>query len=135
MLLLQLVLLPFIAHCQEALEDVKDDVIIDTLHKPAECPRVTKNGDFLEVVATSTVKQTGWVFGKDLTSRFQLGQGKVVPGWDIGLLGMCEGERRKLIVPPRLAYGAKGRARARIPGNAFIVYDIELKRFERKDEL
>ena len=96
---------------------------------------MTKNGDFLEVVTTSTVKQTGWVFGKDLISRFQLGQGKVVPGWEVGLLGMCEGERRKLIVPPRLAYHAKSRARIRIPGNACIVYTVELKRFERKDEL
>ena len=72
MLLLQLILLPFILHCQEALEDVKDEVIIETLYKPEECPRVTNNGGFLEVVTTSTVKQTGWVLGNDLTSRFQL---------------------------------------------------------------
>lgn len=36
---------------------------------------------------------------------FQLGIGQVIRGWDKGLVDICEGEKRKLIIPPHLAYG------------------------------
>ena len=39
---------------------------------------------------------------------FKLGSGQVIPGWEQGLLRMCVGERRRLEIPPDLAYGDRG---------------------------
>ena len=54
-------------------------------------------------------------------------------GWDQGLLGMCEGERRKLVIPSDLAYGDVG-SKPSIPGGATLVFEIELIRILDEDE-
>ena len=50
---------------------------------------------------------------------------QVIKGWDEGIVGMCVGEKRKLTVPPELAYGDQGAGDV-IPGGATLVFDIEL---------
>lgn len=70
--------------------------------------------------------------GQPLT--FTVGSGQVIKGWDQGLLGMCEGEKRRLVIPPELAYGKSG-AGGRIPPDATLTFDIELVKIERKSEL
>lgn len=52
--------------------------------------------------------------------------GQFPPGWDVGLEGMCIGERRRLIIPPVLGYGAVGVPRRGIPPNATLQYDVTL---------
>ena len=54
----------------------------------------------------------------------QLGTGSVIPGWEKGLVGIKEGGRRELIIPPELGYGAKGYPPA-IPPNETLVFVID----------
>jgi len=60
---------------------------------------------------------------------FQVGMGRVIAGWDAILLEMKKGEKRTVIIPWWLAYGASGRPPA-IPPKASLVFDIELIDFK-----
>jgi len=57
--------------------------------------------------------------------EFQVGRGQLIPGFDSQALEMKLNEKRTIIIPPELAYGAAG-APGAIPGNSFITFDLEL---------
>lgn len=76
---------------------------------------------------------TGWfTTGQVFDSSRQTGRepfkvrlpGPVIKGWNDGLKGMAKGERRRLIVPPELAYGERG-FRGAIPPNSTLIFDVE----------
>ncbi|MDR3160570.1 MAG: peptidylprolyl isomerase [Spirochaetaceae bacterium] len=61
--------------------------------------------------------------------EFQAGAGQIIPGWEETVLDMRVGEKRRVIIPPELAYGEQG-AGGIIPGNTFLVFEMELVRVQ-----
>jgi len=89
---------------------------------------------------TLTVNYTGWLYNPSAPNfkgqqfdtsvgrgafSFTLGAGQVIGGWDQGMAGMKVGGKRTLLIPSNLGYGTSG-AGASIPGNAALVFDVEL---------
>ena len=55
-------------------------------------------------------------YDRDVPLDFKLGAGQVIQGWEMGVLGACVGEKRKLKIPPDMGYGQVG-APPKIPGH------------------
>ena len=92
------------------------------------------NGATATAGQSVSVHYTGWLTnGQKFDSsvdrndpfEFRLGAGQVIPGWDQGVAGMQVGGKRKLTIPPDLAYGARG-AGGVIPPNATLVFEVDL---------
>jgi len=107
---------------------------IDVEFLPEECDQKTKNGDHLFMHYTGSIDESsatgdkGKVFDSSRNRGqpfdFPLGGGRVIQGWDQGLLDMCVGEKRVLTIPPELGYGASG-AGNDIPGGATLKFEVE----------
>ena len=63
--------------------------------------------------------------------QFVIGSKRVIQGWDLGLMGMKEGGKRKLFVPAHLGYGE--REKNRIPANSNLIFEIELLEVRVRD--
>lgn len=88
-------------------------------------------GDILSVDYTGKL-QDGTVFDTSVGKQpinFPVGMGYVIPGWDQGLIGMKEGGKRILIIPPSLAYGAE--QKGVIPPNSTLIFEVELVKVSR----
>jgi peptidylprolyl isomerase len=76
-------------------------------------------------VAWSTGRQFDASWDREETFEFRLGAGQVIEGWDRGVAGMRSGGRRRLTIPPDLAYGRRG-ADGVIKGGETLVFVVDL---------
>ncbi len=87
-----------------------------------------KAGDYIVVNYVGTLAD-GTKFDSSIDINrpfaFTVGNGDVIKGWDTGVIGMKLGEKRKLTIPPELAYGELGRPPV-IPQNATLTFEIDL---------
>lgn len=90
--------------------------------------KTAENGDTLSAhyvgaLEDGTVFDNSYDRGQPL--QFVLGSGQLIQGWELGLVGMKEGGKRRLVIPSELGYGSRGAGGA-IPPNATLLFEIEL---------
>ena len=83
---------------------------IETLSRPTNCSRKVESGDLISVhysgeLTNGNVFDSSYQRNKPFT--FKIGIGQVIKGWDQGIIGMCIGENRELVIPPELGYGQR----------------------------
>uniref|UniRef100_A0A7G3AI22 peptidylprolyl isomerase n=1 Tax=Lutzomyia longipalpis TaxID=7200 RepID=A0A7G3AI22_LUTLO len=134
-ILILAVLLTFLAVVEETCAEGK--LKIGIKKRVENCVQKTKKGDLVHMHYTGTLED-GTVFDSSVDRgqyfTFTLGAGQVIKGWDQGLLGMCEGEKRRLVIPPELAYGKRAMG-DKIPADSTLIFEVELFKIERKQEL
>ncbi|MFQ5490313.1 MAG: FKBP-type peptidyl-prolyl cis-trans isomerase [Phycisphaerae bacterium] len=91
---------------------------------------IAANGDVVEAHYDGWLESDGTKFDSSIDRgtpfTFTLGTGQVIDGWDEGFLDMKVGGRRRLIIPPTLAYGDQGQPAGGIPPGATLIFDVEL---------
>ncbi|XP_018412101.1 PREDICTED: peptidyl-prolyl cis-trans isomerase FKBP10 isoform X1 [Nanorana parkeri] len=110
----------------------KDNVNIEVTYKPEVCNVTSQKGDFIEYHYNCSLMDGSLIFSSndfDTPQQITLGANKVIDGLEMGLTGMCVGEKRSVIVPPHLGHGESG-ARG-IPPSAVMKFEIEL--FHREE--
>jgi FKBP-type peptidyl-prolyl cis-trans isomerase len=100
---------------------------------PGEGEAKPQRGQEVTVQYEGRLLRDGTLFDSSYARRrpfiFQVGMGKVIPGWDAAVLDMKRGEKRTVIVPWWLGYGANG-IPPKIPARASLVFEIELLDFQ-----
>lgn len=99
---------------------------------------IAKQGDTVSVNYTGKFTD-GTAFDSNVDPKFNhvepliftIGAGQVIKGWDVGVLGMKEGEKRMLEISPEYAYGSAGAGGGVIPPNATINFEVELLQINR----
>uniref|UniRef100_A0A673AR20 peptidylprolyl isomerase n=1 Tax=Sphaeramia orbicularis TaxID=375764 RepID=A0A673AR20_9TELE len=109
-----------------------DTVDIQVTHRPETCNETTAVNDLVYYHYNCTLVDGTKLFSSHDYENAQeavLGADKVIDGLDLGLQGMCLGEKRVLIVPPHLGHGERGATG--VPSSAVLVFDIELVSFQK----
>ncbi|KAM3863936.1 peptidyl-prolyl cis-trans isomerase FKBP10-like [Diretmus argenteus] len=106
----------------------KDDLTVEVKEVPEDCARRTVIGDYIRYHYNGTF-QDGSAFDssyqRNSTYNTYIGMGYVISGMDKALQGLCMGEKRRIVVPPHMAYGEKGVGEF-IPGSAVLIFDIHV---------
>ncbi|KAG7457828.1 hypothetical protein MATL_G00231390 [Megalops atlanticus] len=118
------------------LHNPKDSITVEEQLVPDPCPRKSQVGDFMRYHYNGTLLD-GTPFdssySRNRTYDTYIGKGYVIAGMDEGLLSLCVGQRRRVIIPPHLAYGEEGTG-TEIPGSAVLVFDIHVIDFHNPSD-
>ena len=110
-------------------ELVKEDLEVGT-------GPTAESGDRVKVHYTGRLLKTNAKFDssrdREEPFAFTIGKGEVIKGWDQGVVGMKVGGKRKLTIPPDLAYGDQ--EKPKIPPGSTLVFDVELVEVEGKSD-
>jgi FKBP-type peptidyl-prolyl cis-trans isomerase FkpA len=103
---------------------------------------VVGTGATVEFKSPTYVGYTGWLYdpckpdhkgdmfdtsqGRSTPFGFIVGAGRVIKGWDEGVLGMKEGGKRLLVIPPDKGYGSQNVGGGKIPPNSTLVFEVEV---------
>ncbi|XP_041073431.1 peptidyl-prolyl cis-trans isomerase FKBP10-like [Carcharodon carcharias] len=104
------------------------DVLVDRYFIPSECSREVQSGDFIRYHYNGTFadgKKFDSSYDHSNTFNVQVGKGRLIPGMDKALLGMCVNERRRIVIPPHLGYGSQGVDNV-IPPDTTLYFDVIL---------
>ncbi|XP_053564039.1 peptidyl-prolyl cis-trans isomerase FKBP11 [Bombina bombina] len=127
-LLLLLLASPFIGAKSEEEEDENvTELVIESLEKPDSCAETADMGDTVHLHYTGRLDD-GRVIDSSLSRDplvLELGKKQVIPGLEKSLIGACVGEKRKVVIPPQLAYGKRGFPPS-IPADAVLQFDTEV---------
>ncbi|XP_061432718.1 LOW QUALITY PROTEIN: peptidyl-prolyl cis-trans isomerase FKBP14-like [Lethenteron reissneri] len=128
-LLLPLLLLLLEPRPTAAAKIPEAEVKVEVTHRPFLCHRKSKRGDLVALSYRGFLENGTRFHSTDEHNNghpvwVTLGVGEVIRGWDRGLVGMCVGEKRRLTVPPTLAYGKEGKGEG--PPDATLIFDMEL---------
>ncbi len=133
----------------ESASDASDAEEVEIM--PGLMMRKLRNGYGRAAVAGdyASVHYTGWLYDEDAPGgrgtkfdssvdrgqpfQFTLGEGRVIRGWDEGVVGMIIGEKRELRIAPELGYGDRG-AGAVIPPGATLLFEVELLGLESPND-
>ncbi|KAK6470202.1 peptidyl-prolyl cis-trans isomerase FKBP10-like [Huso huso] len=119
------------------LHNTKDDVIIENQVIPDLCKRKSVTGDYIRYHYNGTLLDGTFFdssYSRNNTYNTYIGMGYVIPGMDKALQGLCIGEKRRIIMPPHMAYGESGAGES-IPGSAVLVFDIHVIDFHNPTDV
>lgn len=127
---LSIVLFTVLVAVISASSDQSGKLKIGIKKRVENCESKTRKGDIIHMNYVGTLTDgTEFDRSRDQPLSFTLGSGQVIKGWDQGLLGMCVGEKRRLVIPSDLAYGS--RSMGKIPADSTLIFETELVKIER----
>ncbi|MBN3283054.1 FKB10 isomerase, partial [Polyodon spathula] len=118
------------------LHNPKDDLTIENQVIPDLCKRKSVTGDYIRYHYNGTLLDGTFFdssYSRNSTYNTYIGMGFVIPGMDKALQGVCIGEKRRIIIPPHMAYGESGAGES-IPGSAVLVFDIHVIDFHNPSD-
>lgn len=123
--------------------------LYEVTYKPAACDTnpdelFVERGDNIAIHFTGVISEKSLVgdvgtqfdssYDKDQPFEFTIGVGQALRGWDENLMGMCVGEKRRLVLPPEYAFGDQG-AGEKVPGGATVQFDVELMSVKERTDV
>eukprot|EP00055_Hartaetosiga_balthica_P003534 m.8118 g.8118 ORF g.8118 m.8118 type:complete len:235 (+) comp3020_c0_seq1:59-763(+) len=98
-------------------------IVVERSHT-SSCDHL-KNGDEVVLNVVGVLAESNEVFTRDDEMHYTIGSETFIPGWEYGLEGVCEGEKRTVVIPPALAYGEHGHSPV-VPPHAELKFHIQV---------